>query len=544
MTAVDAIVVGSGINGLVAAAELARGGWSVALVERNDRLGGFIAGGEVTAPGFVHDVFSSWHPEFVTGGAYAALGDALHANGLEYRNAEGFVTGSVRADGSAVLAHRDPAVTAEAFADPRDRAAYLAALDRTVADLPSLGALLGSELRSPAALKPVWDLSRDGGVAGLESRLRDTVTSGRGWSRRTFHGDEVDALWVPWLLHSGLSPDHASGGVMLPLFAATIHAAGLPVVVGGAERFLAAFRALLDEQRVEVVTGAPVERILVRGGRAVGVVAGGRELHARRAVLASVSPGALYEQLLPSDAVAAPVREQAAAYRPGRAAMQVHVALSAPPAWTDGRLAEVPLLHLSDGSSTTAVACAEAEAGLLPRHATVVVGQQSVLDPSRVPAGGATLWIQLQEVPARPRGDAAGELDAQGRWTPELADGYADRVLARIAQHAPGLEDLVVRRTVLTPDDLTAHNPNAIGGDPYGGAADLDQRLLWRPLPSAGRHRTAVDGLWHIGAATHPGPGLSGASGHLVAQELLRPPLGARARTALRATASRVRRTA
>jgi phytoene dehydrogenase-like protein len=544
MTDRDAIVVGSGINGLVAAAELARAGWSVTLIERNDRLGGFIAGAEVTVPGYVHDVFSSWHPEFVTGGAYAALGEALHAHGLEYRNAEAFVTGSVRADGSALLAHRDPAITAASLADPRDRAAYLAVLERTVADLPSLGTLLGSELRSPAALRPVWALARDGGAAGLEARLRDTVTSGRGWARRTFRGDEVDALWVPWLLHSGLSPDHASGGVMLPLFAATIHAAGLPVVAGGAERFLAAFRGVLDEHGVEVVTGSPVERILVRGGRAVGVVAGGRELRARRAVLASVSPAALYEQLLPPTAVPGPVREQAAAYRAGRAAMQIHVALSAPPAWTDARLADVPLLHLSDGSSTTAVACAEAEAGLLPRHATVVVGQQSVLDPSRVPAGGATLWIQLQEVPARPTGDAAGELDAQGRWTPELAEAYADRVLARIEAHAPGLGRLVRGRTVLTPDDLTAHNPNAIGGDPYGGAADLDQRLLWRPLPSAGRHRTAVKGLWHIGAATHPGPGLSGASGHLVAQELLRPSPGASARAAVRATATRARRSA
>jgi phytoene dehydrogenase-like protein len=276
---------------------------------------------------------------------------------------------------------------------------------------------------------------------------------------------------------------------------------------------------------VQVLTDAPVERILVQGGRAAGVVtADGRELRARRAVLASVSPGALYRDLLPATAVAATVRDDAARYRPGRAAMQIHVALSAPPRWTDARLADVPLLHLSDGSSTTAIACAEAEAGLLPRAATVVVGQQSVLDPTRVPVGGATLWIQLQEVPAHPRGDAAGELRADGRWTDELAAAYADRILGRIERHAPGLREQVAGLKVLTPYDLAAHNPNAIDGDPYGGATDLDQRLLWRPLPSAARHATPVDGLWHIGAATHPGPGLSGASGHMVAQALVRPP--------------------
>jgi phytoene dehydrogenase-like protein len=530
----DAVIVGSGINGLVAAAELARAGWSVALVERNPEIGGFIASGELTAPGYVHDTFSSWHPEFVTGGAYAELGAELHDHGLAYRNAEGLVTGTVRRDGSAVLAHRDPERTAEGFADAGDRAAYLDALARIGAALPSIGGLLGGELHSSAPLRHLTRLAREGGRAGLDAWLRDTLTSGRGWCRRSFAGDEVDALWVPWLLHSGLSPDHASGAVMIPLFAATLHAAGLPIVEGGQARFLAAFRALLSAHGAELVTGEPVERVLVEGGRAVGVATASRTLHARRAVIASVAPGALYRELLPAGVVPPALREQAARYRPGRAAMHLHVALSAPPAWSDARLAEVPLLHLTEGSASTGIACAEAEAGLLPREATVVVGQQSVLDPTRVPDGAATLWLQLQEVPAHPRGDAAGELETGGRWTPELADAYARRILARIETHAPGLRGLVLGLRAFTPDDLTAHNPNAIGGDPYGGAADLDQRLLWRPVPAAASHRAPVDGLWQIGAATHPGPGLSGASGHLVAQALLAPPARRRAAAAIR----------
>src|SRR4051794_27596593 len=170
---VDAVVVGSGINGLVAAAELARAGWEVGIVERNDRLGGFVAGGEITAPGYMHDTFSSWHVEFVTGAAYAELGEELHRRGLEYRNAEDFVTGSIRADGGVVLAHRDPERTAAAFAHPSDRDAYLAAIAAFGADIPYIGALLGGELRSPRALMPVLRLARKGGgVAGLERRLR------------------------------------------------------------------------------------------------------------------------------------------------------------------------------------------------------------------------------------------------------------------------------------------------------------------------------------------------------------------------------------
>jgi phytoene dehydrogenase-like protein len=530
MTAFDAVIIGSGINGLIAAAELGRAGWSVAVVERNAELGGFIAAGAPTAPGYVHDTYSSWHPEFVTGGGYAALGEELHAHGLVYRNADGAVTATVRQDGRVVVAHRDPEVTAERFAAHADRASYVGALARTGADLPALGALLGGELRSASSVRPTAQLAKDGGARGLERRLRDVAMSGRAWAREHFRGDEVDALWIPWLLHAGLSPDHASGGFMLPVFAATIHAAGLPVVEGGQGRFLAAWRGVLAAHGVELFCGEAAERVVVTGGRATGVVTPSRTLTARRAVLASVAPSALYERLLAPDEVPAPVRAAAARYRPGRAAMQLHVALSAPVGWREAELEAVPLVHLSDGSASTAIACAEAEAGLLPRRATVVVGQQSTLDPSRAPAGAATLWIQLQELPGRPVGDAAGELDATRGWTPELGGAYAERILARIEEHAPGLRDRVVGLDVITPPDLEAHNPNAIGGDPYGGATDLDQRLLWRPFREAAQHATSIAGLWHIGAATHPGPGLNGASGHMVAQALLRPPRRARVR--------------
>jgi phytoene dehydrogenase-like protein len=522
MREVDAVVVGSGVNGLVAAAELGRAGWSVALVERNRELGGFIATEERTLPGYLHDTYSSWHPLFVSGPAFASLGDLLEEHGLRYRNTDGWVSASVADDGRVDLAHRDPARTAERFAHDADRAAYLAALDRLGRDLGPIGGVLAGEPRSPSLLRHVAALLRMGGRSGLERWLRTLATSGRGYGRAAFVGDEVDHLFAPWLLHAGLSPDHASGGLLLQLLAGTLHAAGLPVVAGGAGRFVDAFRSLLDALGVRVATGAPVERVLVEGGRAVGVVAGGRAIRARRAVLASVSPTALYGGLLPAGAVGAELRDEAARFRYGRAAMQIHVALSRPLGWSDPLLGEVPLVHLSDGSGSTGIACAEAEAGLLPRRPTVVVGQQDVLDPSRVPEGAAALWLQLQEVPFAPRGDAAGELDTDGGWTPELAGAYADRALDRIARHAPDLHDKVLAVDVITPAQLAGHNPNAVDGDPYGGSAELDQSFLWRPLPSSGRHATRVPGLWHIGASTHPGAGLGGASGHMVATALTR----------------------
>src|SRR5437879_4152319 len=149
----DAIIIGSGINGLVAAAELARAGWSVLLLERNPELGGFIASEERTLPGYLHDTYSSWHPLFVTGPAYASLGPLLHQHGLEYRNTDGLVTASVNDDGQVTLAHRDPGQTVAQFAYPEDRATYLDMLGDLGKNMATVGGLLGNELRSPALLR-------------------------------------------------------------------------------------------------------------------------------------------------------------------------------------------------------------------------------------------------------------------------------------------------------------------------------------------------------------------------------------------------------
>jgi phytoene dehydrogenase-like protein len=145
------------------------------------------------------------------------------------------------------------------------------------------------------------------------------------------------------------------------------------------------------------------------------------------------------------------------------------------------------------------------------------------MDPSRAPDGAGLLWIQLQELPWHVKGDAAGEIDTgDGTWTEGLRERYADGIQARIATHVPNLESALRKRVVLSPADLQAANVNLHQGDPYSGALTLDQNLLWRPLPSSPGHSTPVKGLWHIGASTHPGPGLGAGSGTLVAKQLLR----------------------
>jgi len=515
----DAVVIGAGINGMVAAAELADAGWSVVLLDASERIGGFVASGEITLPGYVHDTFSSWHPLFVAGGGYAELSAALHERGLEYANTNGAVTASVSERGT-IVADRDPDRTAARFALPSDQDAYqvmLAELDRRKGLI--FGAL-GSELRPRDIVRLVGRGLPALGVGGLVELTRNTVQSGRGFLRERFAGWEADQLWAPWLLHAGLGPDNASGGLMLPVLAATVHGFGLPVVKGGAGQFIAAFERLLADQSVDVRLSAVADRIELSGGRAVAVHAAGRRIAARRAVLASTSTEALYGVLLDPADVPERGRRAALRHRPGRAAMQVHLALNAPLRWRDPTLDTVPLVHVSDGTASTGIACAQAEAGLLPAAPTVAVGQQSILDASRAPTGAATLWIQLQEVPWAPRGDAAGEIDVSRGWDEKVAAAYADRVIGRIERFAPAVRDAICATRVLTPPDLYAANRNAVAGDPYGGTGELDQSLFWRPGSGTG-HRTGVGGLWHIGAFTHPGPGLGGGSGHIVARRLL-----------------------
>ena len=205
--------------------------------------------------------------------------------------------------------------------------------------------------------------------------------------------------------------------------------------------------------------------------------------------------------------------------------MQIHFALSEPPRWEgDERLGRTAIVHLTSGLDGVSRAVNEALRGLLPAEATVVVGQPLTIDPSRAPDGKGILWVQLQELPWRIKGDAAGELDVgDGTWTEDLRERYADRIQARIAQHVPNLESALLRRVSLSPADLQAANVNLVNGDPYGGALSLDQSFLWRSP-----HRTRVDGVWHVGASTHPGPGLGGGSGALVAAQLLEAPLSQR----------------
>jgi phytoene dehydrogenase-like protein len=537
MASHDAVFVGAGINSLAAAALLSRAGWNVCVLEREQVAGGCIRTVEgLTAPGFTHELMASWHPLFTGSAAYAELKDELDGRGVEYLNTD-LPTGTAFPDGSAafVWGSLEQNVAEMERHASGDGAAWEAMFTGFMANADLSFGLLSTELWSAGGLGLGRTALRRLGRRGVLEFVGTTLASCRDWVASTFASEHVHGLLAPWVLHTGLGPDQATSGFMTQVIACALQLGGMPVPRGGGVKLVDALTGIVRDAGGLVRTGAEVERILVSGRRATAVrLADGEAVQASRAVVASVTPTALYGQLVGPGEAGAAVSEAAQRYRYGRGEMQIHIALDAPPRWRGPRaeeLARTPIVHVTPGLDGVSRAVNEAERGLLPAEATIVCGQPCALDPARAPDGKWIIWIQLQELPAgRVKGDAAQELDVgDGTWDESLREAYADRVVTRLGESIENLGEKTVARVALSPADIELANVNLVGGDIYGGSCALDQNLLWRPLAQAPGHRTPVDGLWHIGASTHPGPGLGAGSGYLVYKELTKPTLGRRA---------------
>jgi phytoene dehydrogenase-like protein len=175
-------------------------------------------------------------------------------------------------------------------------------------------------------------------------------------------------------------------------------------------------------------------------------------------------------------------------------------------------------VHVTGDLDNMARSAFEVRRGWLPARPLLIVGQQSVADPSRAPSGGHTLWIEMH-VPARPRGDAAGRI--AGREWSELKQPFFERVMSVLEEHAPGLGGKVAGSAALTPAELEAQNPNLVGGDLGSGSTALDQMAVFRPVPGWFRHATPIRGLYLCSASTHPGGGVHGRSGRACAHRVL-----------------------
>jgi phytoene dehydrogenase-like protein len=451
MADADYVIVGSGINALVAAALLGRKGHNVLVLERNDRTGGCIRSEEITAPGFIHDVLAATFVLFILSPAYAELGADLQKRGLEFAHTPA-ATGVLLPDGRHAILSTDRKANVAAFEklSAGDGARFAADIDRVGADSAFIFALLGGSLWSRGMAVTLAREAWRRGLRGLFAFFGESLGTARAWLETSFRSEVVQALFAPWVLHTGLGPESAYSGQMAKVIAFAVESAGSPIVKGGAKNALAAFERLIRDQGGEILLGADVERVLLDAkGNARGVrLADGREFAAAKGVICSVTPHQLYERLLADAAVPAQTREAVVRYRYGKGNMQIHYALSAPPQWQAPELAKVALLHVTPGLDGVSKAVNEAERGMLPAVPTVCVGQPASFDPSRCPPGACILWLQLPEAPRFIKGDAAGEIaaPADGKWTEAVCEKFADRVEGILAGHLPGLRGTVIAR--------------------------------------------------------------------------------------------------
>ncbi|MBD8473201.1 NAD(P)/FAD-dependent oxidoreductase [Pseudomonas sp. CFBP 8770] len=525
------LFVGSGINSMIGAALLAVRGKQVTVLERNDRLGGCIRTEELF-PGFTHEVLSSWHSLLAGSPAYAELEPELRKRGVELLSSK-YSTGWVHPNGEGIALTRDldDACARLEKVAPGDGMAFKKTVSQVMGDDAGLiFTLLGKDPYGLSMLRPLFQAWRKRGVDGLLTFATESLENFRRWSERTFTSNEVRTLIAPWTLHSGLGPDDACSALIGKLTFASVVTAGMPVIKGGGSRLVDALASIIEDKGGAVRTDSDVVQVNTEGQgakeRATGVMlSDGSRFLASEAVVCNVTPEMLYGKLIQYSPKA--VRDHANGYRYGRGCMQIHFALSAKPGWLTEELGEVPLVHLTESMEQTCLSVTEANNGMLPSKPTLGIGQPVVVDKSRAPDGSWILWIQMQELPTTLKGDAAGEIATpkDGKWNEQVREAFADRAQKRLEQVMPGLSSIIVGRKTYSPADLERLNCNLVGGDPYSGICSPDQFFWLRPFAAthgARSNRTTIKNVYHIGATTHPGPGLGAGSGILVADKLSR----------------------
>lgn len=505
----DVIVIGSGVNGLSAAALLAKRGRRVIVLESASTPGGAVRTEEVTLPGYRHDLFAMNLGLFAGGPVNAAIGGDLARHGFELvPSSKPFC--SIFPDGTSIGVQTDAEATRDSIraVAPADVEAWDRLGHQLGAWAPYLVGLLSADLPSWQAAKVLRRAQKSLGLDGVYELTKLALASTRSFADANFSSPKTRALFASWGMHLDFAPDVPGGALFSYLETLGGQMFGMVIGKGGADVLVRALVGVIEEFGGTVRCNSPVTEILVEGGRATGARLGsGEVLRATRAVISNVNP-ALMPDLLPSDVAAEPKVARAREFRPGLATMMIHLAMDDLPAWIDPRAREFNYVHIGPYLDSMAMAYTEAAAGLLPSSPTLVVGQPTVTDPSRAPEGKHALWVQVRVLP----------LDlADGRSWDEVREEYADHVMGILESYAPGLSSRVLARRTLSPADLQRYNANLVKGDSLGGSHHPAQFFFLRPVPGWGRHRTPVDRLYICGASTWPGGGVGGTSGSLVA---------------------------
>ncbi|MGW4169436.1 phytoene desaturase family protein [Streptomyces chartreusis] len=527
----DAVVIGAGPNGLVAANLLADSGWNVEVLEEQPEPGGAVRHDRGVDPAFVNDLFSSFYPLAAASPVLAAL--RLQDHGLRWSHAPSVLAHPLT-DGSCAVLDRDLDITAaslEAFA-PGDGAAWRRLHNVWQRLHPDL---LNSLFTPFPPIRSTARLALRLRAAGGLRIARSLVLPVRRLGEEEFRGNGGRLLLAGNALHADLAPESAGSGGFGWLMAMLGQTYGFPVPVGGSG---ALTQALIQRFRTKgggVRCGQRVERIVVRGGRAVGVrTATGDTVPARRAVLADVSVPALYDELLDPEHVPAQLLADLRRFQWDFATFKVDWALDGPVPWQAEEASRAGTVHLADGLDELTRFTAQIAMRQVPDRPFLLFGQMTTSDATRSPLGTESAWAYTH-VSRDIAGDAADE-GITGRWDTQDQELMADRVERQVERFAPGFRTLIRARRILAPPTLEALDSNLCGGAINGGTTAIHQQLVFRPVPGTGRPETPVPGLFLASAGAHPGGGVHGAPGANAARAALhrrRPPGLARAQRLL-----------
>jgi phytoene dehydrogenase-like protein len=510
----DAVVIGAGQNGLVAANLLAERGWEVTVLEEQDEPGGAVRSGELIEPGYVHDRFSAFYP-------FALASPHIRRLELE-RWGVRWLTGQVQVahpdrDGRSALISLDldeSAASLEQFAvGDGDGWRSLYGLWERVR-----GAALGAFFTPFPPIRPVLSLLRRLDPEELLRFVRFSVLPVRRMGEETFAGAGGPRLLAGNALHADVSPEAPLSGVFGWVLCSLAQQHGFPAVQGGAGELTAALVRRLKHHGGRVVCGTRATGIECRAGRATAVLTADERHPAERAVIADVGPPQLYRGLLAGQPLPTRLLRDLDRFQYDNGTVKVDWTLDGPIPWKAAGARGAATIHVADGVDALTRDAAELNCHTIPAEPYLVMGQYAHLDPTRQPAGKETAWAYTH-VPQRVDGDARGELT--GRWDEREGELLAERIEEQVEALAPGFRSLIRGRFVQTPRTLEQANRNLVGGALNGGTAQLQQQLVFRPLPNLGRPETPIDRLFLGSASAHPGGGVHGGPGANAAKAAL-----------------------
>jgi phytoene dehydrogenase-like protein len=512
---VDVVVIGGGHNSLVAAGMLAERGRRVLVLEAEDEPGGAVKSGEITEPGFTSDLFSAFYPLAAASPVIRSL--ELERHGLRWRRSP-LAVAHPQEDGTCASIAADVDETAaslERFA-PGDGDAWR---DLYAYWERAGGPFIDALLRPFPPVRGAARLAAALGPHGLLRFGRLALVPVRRLAEERFRGEGGGWLLAGNALHADLTPESAGGGLFGWVLCGLGQEHGFPVPEGGAGRLTRALVDRLHAHGGRLECGVRVARVLVRGGRAVGVrTERGEEISAAQAVLAAAGAPALFADLVGEQHLPAGFRGDLRSFQYDSSTVKVDWSLDGPIPWTAPDARRSGVIHVADDMDHLTVVAAQLARSLIPDRPFLIVGQYSMVDETRQPAGKETAWAYTH-VPQRPAGDAGGDLT--GSWDARETDAFAARMEAEIERRAPGFRDLVRARHVFTPPKLEAANANLVGGAINSGTAQIHQQLVFRPTPGLARAKTPVRRLYLCGSSAHPGGGVHGAAGANAARAVL-----------------------